>query len=371
MNRFSLMRHPAFLLLAVLLAGCGKAAPEQEGAAADARVAVTTVQPVQQAFHDTVEAWGSAVSDPQRARSISLAHGGQIAALNVAAGQTVKRGQPLLTIVPDAAARSAWRQAQSALTLASGELKRSEQLAAQRLATQSQLATARKALADAQAALDAQRALGGGAAAEIVNAPADGVVTVLSVGLGERVAANAPLLGFMPAHALVAQLGVQPEDGAKLRPGMAVQLHGLYGGQDAFVGTLRVIGQAIDPHTHLLEAQVQLPAEASAALLAGAVLEARIRTADFTAWAVPRSAVLRDGSGAYLFMVRQGHARRVAEKLRSPVGDTVGVLGALDAQAPVIMLGAYELNDGDAVQPAAAARTITSMSPAAAPGQDQ
>ena len=341
-------------LLCLLLAACSHgAADDEEAAATKGQVAVTTATPVQQTFHDTVEAWGSAAGDPQHARAISLAHGGQVVTLSVAAGQSVRRGQPLLTIAPDPAARSAYQQAQSALELARGELQRTEQLAAQRLATQSQLATARKALADAQAALTAQRALGGDSAQETVGAPADGVVNALGVGLGERFAANASLLGFTPAHALVAQLGVQPEDGAKLHAGMPVQLRSVYGDQAAFVGTLRMIGQSIDSQTHLLGAQVELPAEAGAALVAGAALEAQIRTADFSAWAVPRAAVLHDEHGDYLFQAVHGHARRVAVTLRSPQGDPVGVQGPLDAQAKVIVLGAYELADGDAVRESA------------------
>ncbi len=337
-------------LLCLLLAACSHgAADDEEAAAAKGQVAVTTATPVQRTFHDTVEAWGSAAGDPQHARAISLAHGGQVVALQVTAGQGVRRGQPLLTVAPDPAARSAYRQAQSALELARGELQRTEQLAAQRLATQSQLATARKALADAQATLAAQRALGGGSAQETVGAPADGVVNALGVGLGERFAANAPLLGFTPVHALVAQLGVQPEDGAKLHAGMPVQLRSVYGDQAAFVGTLRMIGQSIDPQTHLLGAQVELPAEAGAALVAGAALEAQIRTADFSAWAVPRAAVLHDEHGDYLFELEHGHAKRIDVTLRSPQGDPVGVQGPLDAQAKVIVLGAYELADGDAV----------------------
>jgi RND family efflux transporter MFP subunit len=341
-------------LLCLLLAACGHgAADDEDAAAAKGQVAVTTAMPVQRSFHDAVEAWGSAAGDPQHARAISLAHGGQVVALPVAAGQGVRRGQPLLTIAPDPAARSAYRQAQSALTLASGELKRTAQLVAQRLATQSQLATARKALADAQAALDAQRALGGGSAQETVGAPADGVVDALRVGLGERFAANAPLLSFTPAHALVAQLGVQPEDGAKLHAGMPVQLRSVYGDQASFVGRLRMIGQSIDAQTHLLDAQVELPAEAGAALVAGAALDAQIRTTDFTAWAVPRGAVLHDEHGDYLFQVVHGHAKRVDVTLRNPAGDTVGVQGPLDATAKVIVLGAYELADGDAVRESA------------------
>lgn len=340
-------------LLLGLLAGCGPATPDDTEAVGPAgQAAVTTAKPLQQTFHDTVEAWGSAVGDPQHARAISLAHGGQVIALNVAAGQSVRRGQRVLTVAPDPAARNAYQQAQSSLTLAAGELKRTGQLVAQRLATQSQLATARKALADAQTALDAQRATGGGSAQESVDAPADGVVTALNVGLGERFAANAPLLSFTPAHALVARLGVQPEDGVKLHAGMPVQLHGVYGGSD-FVGTLRMVGQSVDPQSHLLPAQIELPAEASATLAAGTALTARIRTADVRAWAVPRAAVLHDEHGDYLFQVEHGHARRIEVTLRSPDGDTVGVQGPLDAQARVIVLGAYELGDGDAVRESA------------------
>ena len=354
MNRSLLPPALCALLLSGLLLGCGKAAPDEDEAAAPAgQVAVTTAMPLQQTFHDSIEAWGTAASDPQHARSISLGHGGQVTVLQVAAGQTVKRGQPLLTITPDPTAHSAYQQAQTALTVAQTELKRTEQLAAQRLATQSQLAAAQKALADAQSALDAQRALGGGASTETVNAPADGVITALQVGLGERVAANAPLLSFTPAHALLAVLGVQPQDGALLRAGMPVQLEPVYGAHESFVGHLRMVGQSIDPQTHLLSVQAELPAEASAHLVAGAALAAQIRTADFSAWAVPRAAVLHDDQGDYLFQLEQGHARRIKVTLRSPTGDSVGVEGPLDAKARVVVLGVYELHDGDAVRESA------------------
>lgn len=346
-----------WLPLAALLAGCssGQGGDDDAGSAAGTRgaVAVTTMVPRQRAFHDTVQAWGSAVSDPQRARVISLGHGGQVQALMVSAGQRVRRGEPLLVIAPDPAARSAYRQALSARQLAQSELVRIQALARQRLATQSQLAAARKALADAEATLAAQRALGGGAAEETVTAPADGVVTSRNVGQGERFAANAALLSFTPDQALIAELGVQPPDGSKLQPGMAVRLRGAYGDAPALAGTLTMIGASIDPQSHLLPARVSLPAQAGAALVTGTPLQATIETRDVTAWAVPRDAVLHDDHGDYLFQLEHGKAKRVNVTLRSPDGDPVGVLGPLDAKAPVIVQGVYELHDGDAVQESA------------------
>ena len=298
----------------------------------------------------TTAAIGTAMGDPHRARTLSLAYGGQIVGVTVIAGQSVKRSQPLLEIRADPATRQAYQQAQAALSLARGELQRTEKLAAQRLATQSQVAAARKSLADAQAALKAQVAIGGGSARHAVKAPTAGVVTALRVGLGDRVAANAPLLDFTPAHALVAQLGVQPESGEKLRAGMAVQLQSVYGPAEGFTGTLRMIGQAIDPQTHLLPAQVELPASAGARLVAGTAVTAQIDASNFSAWAVPRNAVLHDNQGSYLFQVHDGHAKRVDVKLRHPDGDTIGVQGPIDPHAPIVVLGVYELSDGDTVK---------------------
>jgi hypothetical protein len=110
-----------------------------------------------------------------------------------------------------------------------------------------------------------------------------------------------------------------------------------------------MIGQSIDPQTHLLPAQVELPATADATLVAGAAVTAQIDASDFRAWAVPRDAVLHDNQGDYLFQVHDGHAKRVDVTLRSPDGATVGVQGPIDPRAAIVVLGVYELSDGDAV----------------------
>lgn len=351
MKRTMLARCAALATAILLLSACGKGAgDDDQGDDAKGVALITTAMPVQQRFHDSVEAWGSATADPHHARTISLAHGGQVVALKVSAGQTVKHGDALLVIAPDPVARSAYQQAQGALALASGELQRTEQMAAQHLATQSQVAAARKALSDAQSALQAQQALGGGTTQETVAAPDDGVIATVSVALGDRFAANAPLLGFMPAHALVAELGVQPDAGTRLHAGMPVQLHGVYGDAKPFAGTLTMVGSAIDPQTHLLPLQAEIASSAHATLIAGTALEATIQSDDYTAWAVPRAAVLNDEQGNYLFQLDRGKAHRVNVQLRQPEGDTVGVLGELDAKLPVIVQGAYEVDDGAAVR---------------------
>lgn len=342
----------AMLLTIGLLAGCTSHDDDASDASdrVASSVAVTTVAPVRRRFHDSIEAFGSAQGDLCRTRSLSLGHGGEVAAMRVADGQAVRAGEVLLELVPDPLARAAYAQAQSALTLARGELARTTQLAAQHLATESQLAAARKAVSDAEAGMRAQQALGGGDAEESVVAPGDGVVTHLQVALGERVPANAPLLDFIPTKGLIAQLGVQPDQAEGIRPGMPVLLHAVYGDAAEAQGSVSMLGRAVDPTTHLVPVQVDIPAALSARLVSGAALDARIQTDGYDAWAVPRAALRHDDGGDYLFQVDHGKARRVNVKLRSPDGDTVGVAGPLDAALPVVVTGAYELDDGMAVR---------------------
>ncbi|MDE2408060.1 MAG: efflux transporter periplasmic adaptor subunit, partial [Xanthomonadaceae bacterium] len=109
-------------------------------------------------------------------------------------------------------------------------------------------------------------------------------------------------------------------------------------------GRIRTAGRGIDPQTHLVPVLVEVPADARLQL--GDAVDARIELAPFDAWAVPRAAVLQDDKGAYLFVVRDGKARRIPVTVRQPEGDTLGVDAALPARAAVIVDGAYEAEDG-------------------------
>lgn len=340
------LRTPAWVLLA-LLAGCGSS---PSGTDTQPSVAITTVRPVQRTFHDTVYAWGQAAADSTRLLHLSLAHGGLVQSLSVTPGEAVHKGQALLRMVTEPTALSAYRQAENALEQARSDLARTRRMASQHLATLSQLAAARKAVADAQASMQAQRELGSGQAASTLHAPSDGVVTALHVGRGDRIAAHVPLLDFSPARALVAQLGVQPDQSRSIRTGMPVRLNAVYGGMNASMGTVDMVGHAVDPANGLVPVRATIPVGMKKQLMAGSPLQGNIQTTDFKAWAVPRGAVLSDARGHYLFQVKNRHAVRVDVKVMQPDGGTLGVTGKLQPDLPVIVSGAYELSNGDAVR---------------------
>lgn len=336
----------------ITLAACSSSGGDTSGNAnQNSPVTVQTAMPVQRVFHTRVEAFGTLAGDSRHTQTLTLPQAGQIVAAQVTPGRSVRRGQTLLKLATDPNARNAYQQAVNALNQARDELTRTQRLHAEKLATNSQLDAARKALADAQAALDAQAKLGGAQAVTALTAPSNGVVTALDVSLGERVAAGAKLLEFTPQSALAAQLGVAPEQAARIRPGMAATITPVYATDpEPLRGTVTVASDAVNPQTHLVDVLVSIDGAANLSLAAGAALSARIDVAQFSAWSVPRDALLNDEQGAYVFQIERRKAHRIAVKVVSPDGDPIGVDGKLDPNAPVIALGAYELSDGDAVK---------------------
>lgn len=318
-------------------------------------VEVSTAMPVQQTFHAQVTAFGQLAADSRNALSLSLPQAGEITATDALAGQRVKRGDALLKLATDPATRSAYLQAQSTLKVTRDDLARTLRLQAEKLATNAQLDAARKAVADAQAALDAQAKLGGEQAAVTLRAPADGVVTTLNVQRGQRVAAGTALLQFTPNAALAAQLGINPGAAAEVHAGMPVTLEPVYAAKDVppLHARVAMIGNAVNPQTHLVDVIATL--DVKTPMPAGTALSASIATTPITAWAVPRDALQSDEQGDFVLQIEHGKAKRVDVKVLAPNGSPVGVEGTLDAREPVITLGSYEVSDGDLVHASAPA----------------
>lgn len=347
-----MMKVSALLLASVVALSLAACSSNNRNPNAPTPIAVQTAMPVRQTFHTRVAAFGQLAADSRHSLSLSLPQAGQIVASDVVAGQRVKRGEPLLKLATDPAARSVWLQARSAVAVARDDLTRIERLHAGKLATNTQVDAARKALADAKATLVAQAKLGGAQAVVTLRAPAAGVITALDVQRGQRVTPGTTLIAFAPQAGLVAQLGVEPGVAGTLHPGMSVALHPVYAahGTPPLAATIAMAGAAVNPATHLVDVIATL--DKTATLPAGTALSATVTTTKFMAWAVPRNALQSDAHGSYVFQIEHGKARRVDVKVLAPDGSPVGVDGPLEAGAPVITLGSYEVSDGDAVHAA-------------------
>ncbi|HEX3382291.1 MAG TPA: efflux RND transporter periplasmic adaptor subunit, partial [Paraburkholderia sp.] len=187
----------AALLGAAVHAASAASAADSPAAADTADQPVVSVQTVrvQRAeIAQPVRGVGIVAASAANLTTINLPYLARIVQMRVQSGQTVTRGTPLFVVQADPAAVLAATQAKSAVTLAQGELARTQSLYDKGLATQSQLASARKAAADAQQALAAQNQTGVASGSKVVTAPLDGVVLQLSAAQGDQVQAGAAIL---------------------------------------------------------------------------------------------------------------------------------------------------------------------------------
>ncbi|BBP05988.1 hemolysin D [Sulfuriferula plumbiphila] len=334
------MRRGIFLLGWLLAASPAWAADA-------ASVAVQTVALKQQMMTETISGYGVVSPDTRSLQNINLPRAGQVVSLLVNAGQVVKKGTPLLEFGTGPDAALSYRQASVAVRFAASEVTRIEQLVGQQLATQSQLAAAQKTWANAQAALQAQQKMGNGRSQERVAAPFDGVVVSISAAQGDRLAAGAPVLQLARAGGQRVVLGVEPEDVMRVRPGMAVSVASVFNEARRVMGRVAQVFGMINPQTQFVDVLVEVP---NGGLIAGTRVRAKIQLGQQPAWVVPRSAVLRDAQGAYLFQVQAGKAHRVKVHTGLEQGGMVAVSGAFNPGQPVVSLGNYELQDGMAVR---------------------
>ena len=320
-------------------------------AAADSSSVLVRTEPLRRhAIKETLVGYGTLAPEVGGTINLNLPRPGRISALEVSPGQVVKKGARLLEFRTAAGAALGYRQAENALAFARSELARSEQLVAQKLATASQLAAARKAVADAEAALAAQRRLGTGTGIELVKAPYDGVVLSIGAAPGDRIAAGTAVLKLARLSGLRVLLGIEPSDSFAVRAGMPVHLTPVFDAERSVDAKVAAVHGMVDPQTQLVNVVVRIE---SGNLLPGMRVKGEITLARRTGWAVPRSAVLRDGSGSYLFQVKDGVARRVAVQVESDGDERLGIRGAgLDPALKVVVQGNYELSDGMAVREA-------------------
>jgi hypothetical protein len=137
-----------------------------------------------------------------------------------------------------------------------------------------------------------------------------------------------------------------------VKVGDAVSVHGLSVAFErlAVPGRVVMVGGAIDPQTQLVDIGVAATLTGTP-LIPGTLVGADVVTRSGTHWIVPRDAVVTDEQGACVYQVDASHkAHRVPVTIAVENDDHYGVDGALNASAPLVVTGNYELKDGMTVR---------------------
>ncbi|MEW6706426.1 MAG: efflux RND transporter periplasmic adaptor subunit [Pseudomonadota bacterium] len=276
---------------------------------------------------------------------------GAVVALPVKAGDAVKAGQVLLRLDARAAEQQAGAAAAQVLAAramqeaATKEFERQKQLFQKNYISQAALDRAEAQYKATQAEAAAQLAAAGAARTQsgfyVVKAPYAGIVSEVSVVLGDMALPGRPLLTLYDPAALRVSAAVPQTAAARLAKGQALQAE-LPGTAGRITPTRWQLLPAVDPATHTLELRLELPDGTAAApgMFARAWLPGG--NAEAPRLSVPASAVVRRAelTGVYVIgadgrpllrQVRLGRASGEQVEVLSGLG--AGERVALDPQA--------------------------------------
>jgi membrane fusion protein, multidrug efflux system len=257
-------------------------------------------------------------------------------------GEQVPAGAPLLELAPSPASAASYMQAKSALTVAEQLVASTERLAALHLATAQQLADARKSESDARSQLQALDKVGA-RGPQAVRAPFAAIVTGLTATSGAIVAEGTPLMDLAAPGRLVLTVGVVPAQANAIHAGDKA-LVTLIGAEQPVPATVLLRGAVAEADTGLVPVEVALP---PGTFLPGEMAEAAITTGEQRGYVVPHAAILVDDSGApYVVQAVDNVAHKVPVRILDAHGDQDVIAGALNARAPLVLTGNYQLDDG-------------------------
>jgi RND family efflux transporter MFP subunit len=321
-------------------------ADDDDAAAANATAQVQVAPVKRGTLPRTLMVFGSVQSSTATHQAVEAPVAARIAEIQIRLGEKVAKDAPLMTLEPTPTTMVAYAQAKSALKLATDQFARTRTLVDQHLATAQQLGDAEKAENDARAALQALEAQGA-AGPTIVRAPYAATVTALTTSVGSIVDVGGPLLELARPSALVLAAGAVPLSARQVANGNKASVTPL-GGGDPVNGKVSLRGAAVDPASGLVPVEITLSNDS---LYPGETASAQIITGQLSGFVVPHTAVLLNDEGeTYVVQDVNGVAKKVPVKVLGRDDDQDVVDGKLAEDAPLVLSGNYQVDDGMKVQ---------------------
>ncbi len=348
------MRMPGVSIRSALLLAFffhGQAALAADSASATVLVNTQTLQ--MKSMSETIETYGQVIPDPDSQSNIAVLHAGTVEKLMVRPGEQVHAGQELVRLATAPASRMAYQQAKAAVKYAEAELERKRSLFSQHLVTKGDVATAEQALNSARTTLQTQEKLGSDQSVSTLRAPFDGVITSVSVAQGDQVQQNTTVVQVARRQGMLVPLGVEQEDIIRLQVGQQVIIEPVFNHNINITSAVSQIHAMANPTTGLVDVIVPVPADSTSSLIFNEMVRGHITLKEVKTLAVPRSAILTDNKGAYVFTVDGGQvAHKVYIDTSIESGGFVAISGPVKAGDRVVTTGNYELVDGMHVQEA-------------------
>lgn len=339
MNR----RTALLLLLPAVAAGCGG-----DVAAPAPAIPVVEVAVVGEASGtEAIRAPG--VVSRRLETPLAFRTGGVVSEVRVREGTGVRRGDVLASLALDELDARV-RQAESVVDKARRDLRRAENLLADRVATLEQVQDARTGLDQAEAAL---RIAAFNRDRSVIVAPGNGVVLRRLVEPGQEISPGSPALVFASeAEGWVVRAGFSQADAARVKIGDAAEVD-FPGSPDPVPAAVTRLYEATDPVTRTTTVELELrrvPEGVRSGDVGTVVVR---RAAERPRASIPLSALVEgNGSDGWVFVHDDASStvKRVAVRTAGLSGDRAILATSLDPGARIVVVGAEYLRDGSPVR---------------------
>ena len=334
----------SLLLLGVvaLIVGCGKKHDPQAGSGENLPPAAVRVQTIEAVKQPAVEEVVGTVQ-PKLQAVIEAKVSGRITRLPVTLGQSVKQGEVLVELATQEV-QARLDQANAAFRQAELEFNRTANLRKQQAATQGEFDAAQARYNVAKAAVAESEALSG--YTKIV-APFDGVVARKLADEGDLAMPGKPLLELEGRAGLRLVADVPTLLAGRVQPEgkLVVRVDTLAA---TITGTVAEISPGADPASRTVRVKVDLPG--TAALRAGQFGRLAVPVGEATFLFVPPPALVRRGQLEILFVAADGKAQMRLVRAGKETPQGVEILTGLAPGESVVVEGAGNLRDGQALQ---------------------
>ena len=355
-------RGPRALLLLLLVASiaCGKKAGDEDDAAKPAEVPTIVAEVgkvTRRAVADELVVRGTVAAVPNEDVKVSALVAGRVNAVSVAEGDTVREGQVIAELdrrpIEDQRrqAAAALDQAKAQVENARLNLQRNQQLFDRGIAAGKEVEDARTQMASAQAALEQATAALNTTDRNIeraqVRSPISGQVVKRMVSVGEQVDGTAaqPIAEIANLDRVELAANVPSEQLSRIKVGQAVSVAtDAYAGR-TFAGSVLAISPAVDATTNAALVRIRIT-NAERLLKVGMFAEARVQLDQRpNALVVPPSALVRDQSGAVVYVVSGDTAQRTSVKIGLEMPDAVEILSGVEDGQTVLTSSVYGLGE--------------------------
>ena len=258
----------SILLVALLLAGCGKqsknALPENKS-----ERTVQTIVVEERDMTGEMVLSGDIVADERCVSRIVVPISGKVQALSVETGDDVSRGQRLCTVMSTEAAdhQRELQAAESEMRLAQRELAVKESLYADGMASEREVAEARERLSVAEAALRQQQSISqilssvGGdlqSPTSVLSSPISGTVISRQVTTGQFVSAGEEAFVVADLSRVWAVADVYEADISRVREGATVTVETMAWPGETFTGRIDKVYGALDAESKTMKVRINL-----------------------------------------------------------------------------------------------------------------